>query len=84
MRITESEILDALQSAQRGTGPEDARTVVELAAETKLTRKAVNVAMRRLDAEDRLTVHQVLRRGFDGRMRPVPAYTILPPVKRKK
>lgn len=77
VRITETELLEALAEATKG-GPDDARTTMELVEQTGQTRTTVTEALRALHRQGRLVVHQVKRQGFDGKYRPVSAYTILP------
>lgn len=83
MRITESDLLDALSLATNGDGPEDARTLNELITEKKIPRDRMLDALKALRSAGRLTVHRVMRETIDGRRTPVPAYTIAPKLKAK-
>lgn len=83
MRITQSEILETLAAALKSDAPEDARTIRELMRETGEDRSKITEALRALHEEGRLRSYQVKREGFDGKMRPVPAYTILPAKKKR-
>jgi hypothetical protein len=78
--VTESELLDALASAQR-VQP-DGQTVTEMADATGVDRRKVLNALRVIHKEGRLQVRQAHRLGINGRAQPVPVYTILP--KKKK
>lgn len=80
--ITTAELLDALASASQG--PEHARTMLEIAAETGISPKRVRDALRAYEAQGRLSVHRVSRKAIDGRAATVPAYSILPPQKAGK
>lgn len=82
VEITTAEILDALAVSRRPNDPEGAKTIQELMRETGFEKTKVTSGVRRLWLRGRVVVHQVLRAGMDGKMRPVPAYTILP-AKRK-
>lgn len=84
LSITEAELLDALASAARGDAPEEARTTQELADEAGVPARKVNAALRALHRQGRLVSHRVIRVGVDGRLAPVPAYTILPVKKGKR
>lgn len=84
IRITEAELLDALAQANVGDGPEDARTLNELIAEHKISRERMLAALHVCRAQGRLVVHQVYRESLLGRRAPVPAYTVLPRVPRKR
>ncbi len=77
-RITESELLDALAEATAGTGPEDARTLNDLIADTGFARERLLAALRACHTAGRLVVHQVYRESILGRRSRVPAYTIAP------
>lgn len=76
--ITEAEILDALAAAAKGTGPKSAKTIAEMADDTRRSLPKVRTALARLKRDGRLVVHQVIREGLDGRQCRVSAYTILP------
>jgi hypothetical protein len=80
--ITAAEIIDALTTSSRE--PEDAKTVNELVDEHGVCKTTMMEALRKLQKEQRLIVHQVMRVGIDGRRRPVPAYTVLPKRKDRK
>lgn len=82
LRITETEMIDALARAVRTGGPEEARTTTELQMSTGLALGRLKKALRVLYAEGRLVTHEVLRISYDGRPRPVPAYTILAKAKK--
>jgi predicted transcriptional regulator len=76
--ITEADVLEALAHAVAGTGPRDAKTTREIAAESGMTENKVRNALRSFQAEGRLQVHQVLRTSLDGKMKPCAGYTITP------
>ena len=76
--ITEGELIAALAEAARGSAPEDARTIQELATEYGMPLKRVRAALHALNVAGRLAVHRVTRAALDGRQASVPAYTILP------
>ena len=78
MKISEAELLDALASASRGVGPEDARTVAEIREDTGFSREKVMAALHASRKAGRLVLHHVERVGIDGRRARVPAYTITP------
>lgn len=78
MRITTSEILDALAAAVGGTAPDEAMTVEDMVRATGVSVKRVRESLKVLAAQDRLGVHRVTRQGIDGRQAVVPAYTIKP------
>jgi len=78
LTITESELLDALAASQHSTAPEDARTVEQLRVVTGWGDGKMRRMLKQIQAEGRLTVHQVTRPGLDGRMYARPAYTITP------
>lgn len=77
MRITESELLDALAAAMPESEP-DAMTVPELAVAHGVAEKRLRAALKVLATAGRLRHHRVMRPTLDGRHAPVPAYTILP------
>lgn len=77
--ITESELMEALAAATRGSQPDDARTMLELRAISGVSEKRVRATLVELNAAGRLRVHRVRRTALDGRSAIVPAYTILPP-----
>lgn len=74
--ITEAELLDALAEAARGVEPSEARTGPELMAATGFPEKRLRAALKALQAQGRLDVHQVTRQSLDGRAIRVPAYTV--------
>lgn len=76
LSVTTEELLAAL--VDESSAPENARTTVEIMEETGLCRKTVTQALRRIHREGRLVAHQVKRTSFDGKTRPVSAYTVLP------
>lgn len=76
--ITQAELLDALLTATQGAGPDDARTVQELVAESGLPAARVRQALQRLNAAGRLQPHRVRRPDLSGREQWVPAYTVRP------
>ena len=82
-QITESELLDALAASVSGRGPEEAKTVLEIAAATGITEKRVRRALGWWKARGRLAVHRVLRPRLDDTLVPVSAFTILPAKKGK-
>ena len=79
--ITQSDLLEALRTAN--AAPAEARTVAELVALTGWDKGRVREAIGKLAMQNRIIVHQVTRRSIDGRNMSSPAYTILPPPKRK-
>jgi DNA-binding IclR family transcriptional regulator len=78
MRITTADLLDALAEASKGSAPEDARTVQQMADEHGIPNSTVARALRTLAAQGRVMSHRVPHVGIDGRHTTVPAYTILP------
>lgn len=76
VRVTESDLLDALASAFTSTAPEDARTVQQMATETGWAVWQVQKALRALHAAGRLACYRVPYVGIDGRRGKIPAYTI--------
>jgi alkylated DNA nucleotide flippase Atl1 len=84
MKITEAELFDALERAAHGDGPEDARTMMEMARAAGVGERQTRRALHVLNAEGRLVVHRVIRTALDGRRAQVAAYTILPPPKKKR
>lgn len=84
MKITESELLDALAEATHGDGPDDARTLNELIAEHRIPRDRMLAALHVCRQQGRLVVHQVYRDTLLGRRARVPAYTILPAKRRRR
>jgi hypothetical protein len=84
MRITESELLDALAAATKSEAPEDAMTVKQLAVAGKVPTSRIVKTLHALHAEGRLIPHRVPYVGIDGRNTTVPAYTILPAKKARR
>lgn len=84
VRVSEQDLLDALAASIQGHAPADAKTTSELVDETGIARTTLVEALRALHKQGRLVPHQVKRMGFDGKLKPVPAYTILPPPKAAK
>ncbi len=82
--ITEAELLDALAAAQPGKGPANALTVSEMqrAMTVRIGSERIHKALRELQSQGRLLVHRVSRMRLDGQMGPVPAYEVLPPMKK--
>jgi hypothetical protein len=80
-RVTEQELLAALAEAIKGTAPEDARTVHQLAAAAGVPTSRIVKTLNALNAEGRVRAHRVPHVAIDGRHTTVPAYTILPPPK---
>lgn len=78
VRITEAELFAAIAEASSGKDPADAKTTTEIAEETGQCRTYVVEALRALHKQGRLVAHHVKRAGYDGKMRPVSAFTILP------
>ena len=78
IRITESELIDALAAAASGDAPEEAKTAQELATETGVVLSTTQKALRALFQQGRLQTYRVRRIGMDGRNTLVPAYTITP------
>lgn len=81
--ITESEVLDAIAHASRGSAPADARTVDELVQATGRPVSAIRRGLKALHLQGRLGIHQVDRTRIDGRRCLSPAYTVLPAKRRK-
>ena len=82
VRITESELLDALANAT-GEGPDDARTAQEMADDAGIPVARVRRALQQLARAGRLESHRVRRPDLSGRLQVLPAYTIRPAVKAK-
>lgn len=77
--VTENDLLDALSEAlPSGKGPDDARTVREMAKATGWSEVRVRKALVAVQEQGRLVVHRVGRQGIDGRAAVVSAYTIVP------
>jgi hypothetical protein len=74
--ITESDVLAAIVAVSEA--PEDARTMVEIAAASGWSRGKVRQDMEKLNREGRVLVHRVVRRKLDGGTQIVPAYTLAP------
>lgn len=74
--LTESDVLAALVAVSEA--PDDARTMIEIAAATGFSRGKVRQDLERLANDGRLLVHRVVRRKIDGNTQIVPAYTIRP------
>lgn len=83
LRITQDEILATLAEATSGKGPGNAKTTTELQEEMGICRTYVVAALRELHKQGRLVPHQVRRAGYDGKLRPVTAFTILPAKKKR-
>lgn len=81
--ITEAELLEALAESVQGTGPAEAKTVLEIAAASRIGEKRVRAALNVLKAQGRLQVHRVLRPRLDDTLFPTSAYTILPAKKKR-
>jgi len=73
--VTEADLLEALATAQRGAA--EGQTAVEMAEATGIAHKRVIMALRAMQKEGRLQVQYGKRLGIDGRLKPVPLYTIL-------
>lgn len=84
LAITEAELAAALSAAIRSEAPEDARTVVQLAAAAGVVASRVVKTLHALHAEGRIVAHRVPHVAIDGRRCTVPAYTILPAKKAKR
>ncbi len=84
IEITAAELLDALADAHGHAGPEDARTLNELIADTLVPRDRLLDALRALRAQGRLTVVSVVRESILGTRVRVPAYLIAPAPKKRK
>lgn len=80
--ITESELLEALNTALGSTAPADALTFEDIRRETGIGEKRLRAALRAIQVDGRLRVHAVMRRDLAGRGIKVPAYTITPKAKR--
>lgn len=78
LEITQNELLEELARYAAGDAPESAKTVQELAFAANISDGVVHKRLKLLQRQGRLRVHRVLRERIDGRMNPVPAYTILP------
>lgn len=81
--ITENELLDALTTAVRGSAPEHARTAQEMADGLNIYVGRVRRTLGKLQRAGRLAIHRVERTDLSGRPQVLPAYTILPPPKKK-
>lgn len=78
LKISESELLDALAAAAVGSSPEEAKTAGELAEAFGLSHPAARKALAVLKKQGRLQVHTVSREGIDGRLSRIAGYTIAP------
>ena len=78
IRITESELFDALAVAAKGTSPAEAKTVQELADEAGIHERAVRKALAAMKKAGRLVIHTVTREALDGRQCRIAGYTITP------
>jgi hypothetical protein len=82
IEITKNELLEALFTATQDA-PKEARTVKQLAEITGWGVARVQDAIGRLAMQDRIEVHRLKMPGIDGRNISRPAYTILPPKKKR-
>jgi hypothetical protein len=83
VKVTETEILEALAAAMEQKGPEGARTMAELQQATGQTAGKITVGLKSLQAQGRLRVHRTFRMAIDGTRRISPAYEVLPAKKGK-
>lgn len=84
VKITQAEILDALQVARRADiGPAHAMTVGDMAVKAGVHRHVIEAELARIKREGRLHIYRVERERLDGVKRLVPAYVIAPKRKRK-
>lgn len=79
MKITETELLEALATALQPTSKAAANawTMNELVAATGCSSKTIARALNRLKVDGRLVMERVTRQDLMGRSSPVPAYRIL-------
>ena len=82
IEVTENELLDSIAAALP-TAPKNALTCKELCEATGVSRHYVTKFLGSLAMQDRLGVHRAVRRNVAGYSKGEPAYTILPPKKRK-
>jgi hypothetical protein len=80
IEVTAADIAAALEGAALAAQvvEEGARTVAEITVAMRGSVRTVRRALHQLNAEGRLEVVQVIRRGLDGRSARVPAYRIKP------
>lgn len=85
MRITESELLEALRDASRRSGADDsgALTSHELADALGVSHVTVLVYLKRVKRAGQLEVVRINREGVDGRVSPVTGYRVKPTGKKK-
>lgn len=83
LTITKNELLEALFTATQ-SAPKEARTVKQLCELTGWGAARVQDAIGRLAMQNRVAVHRIRMPGIDGRNISRPAYTILPPPKKKR
>lgn len=76
--ITESELLDALAAAVPSKGPDDAKTLKEIAQASGLDERKVRVALQQLQAQGRLQTHRIQRERLNGHPMTYVGFTILP------
>ena len=85
MKITESEIIEAIRAAQSTfDSPDDAFTVGELSVAMHLSIPIVREYLLALKATGKLEMILVKRESLDGRMRAVPLYRVKVPAKKPK
>lgn len=82
MRVTETDILTALQEAMQKPQSQDGVTVTELieaskAAGEKFGEEKIRGAIKALLRDGRARVLKVYRESIDGRMQLVPAYQLV-------
>ena len=83
LSISEAEILSELDGALSvSTGPTDAKTRQEIQEAKGWTEEKTLRALKALGKQARLMAHQVQRRSIDGRDMWVPAYTVIPVMKK--
>ena len=84
MKITESELLEALARSMTGVGDVDARTGPEISEATGIPVQRVRTALKRAQTDGRLNTHRVVRRSISGAQMIVVGYTITPAKKQKR
>jgi hypothetical protein len=80
--ITEGELLDALAHAMPGKGPDDAKTLREIAQASGLDERKVRTALQQLQVQGRLQTHKIQRARLNGHPMTYTGFTILPAKKR--
>lgn len=76
MKVTESDLLQALRDALQKPGDGEGQTVSDLSLSMNCSEEKVRRALRELHRQGRLSVASVRRPSIDGRMFSIPAYQV--------